>query len=233
MLLLPLFALLAFLSGAVILFAVLSVLRAVGAFGGGATSPQWLPPTVSGAFQTWGEARTVCAALRDPVYHGANFALIVVGTIGIALFSASLWVSLALAIAYLCATLVFFLRIYGVWACQSCYYIREAHTPLPKYRATEEWSFKLRYRSAVLAWYVLAWVWPMTLMAYGGWELGRTVEVYLFAAMAVFGAIVFAPVVGLRICAICRVNTLGMCPMPWKDLVMPERPHQTTGTQHG
>lgn len=56
MLLLPILALLAFLGGAVILFSVMFVLRAVGAFRGRPASPQWLPLTLSGAFGTWGDA---------------------------------------------------------------------------------------------------------------------------------------------------------------------------------
>jgi hypothetical protein len=217
--LLALFALLAFLLGVALLLSVMWLLRAAGALGRPMAIPPWLPLTLSGAFERWGDSRTVCAARRDPVYHGANLTLVGIGTLGIALFSASAWLNLALAMAYLGSSVVFFLVIYVALACQSCYYVREAHTPLPEYRATEERAFKLRYRSAILTWCLLVWVCPMTLMAYGAWELERTIELPLLAAMTVFAATVFVPVLALRVCDGCRINTLGMCPMPWKNLV--------------
>lgn len=223
MLLLLLLALLALLAGPVIFFSVLFVLRALGAYGAGADSKQWLPVTRSGAFGTWGDPQKVCSAIRDRVYWGANLTMVSVGAVGLALFSGSLWMNLALAAAYLGATFLFFLKVYGAWACQPCYYTREAHVPLTEYQATEERSFKLRYRSAIFTWYVLAWVWPVTLMGYAAWELGRTIEVVPLAAMVVALGIVFTPVLSLRVCRICRINSLGMCPMPWKDIVMPER----------
>ena len=217
--LLALFALLAFLLGVVLLLSVMWLLRAVGALGRQMPIPHWLPLTLSGVFDRWGDSQAVCAARRDPVYHGANLALVGLGTIGIAIFSASTWTNIALAVAYLGASVVFFLVIYGAWACRSCYYVRETHTPLPEYREAEERAFKLRYRSAILAWCLLVWVCPMTLMAYGAWELERTIELPLLAAMTVFAATVFVPVLALRVCNGCRINTLGICPMPWKSLV--------------
>jgi hypothetical protein len=217
--LLALFSLLAFLLGAVLLFSVMGLLRALGALGRPTVTPHWLPLTLSGEVERWGDARTVCAARRDPVYHGANLGLVGLGTLGIAVFSYSTWVNIAIAVAYLGASLVFFLVIYGAWACQSCYYVREAHTPLPEYRATEERAFNLRYRSAILTWSVLVWVWPMTLMAYGAWALERSIELPLLGAMTAFAASIFVPVLAVRICNTCRINTLGMCPMPWKGLV--------------
>ena len=217
--LLVLFALLAFLLGVCLVLSVMWLLRAVGALGRPMAKPQWLPPTLSGAFDRWGDSQTVCAARRDPVYHGANLALVVIGTLGIAVFSASTWMNIAFAVAYLGASMVFFLRIYGAWACQSCYYVREATTPLPDYRVAEERAFKLRYRSAILTWCLLVWAFPITLMAYGAWELKRTIELPLLVAMTAFATTVFVPVLALRICNTCRINTLGMCPMPWKSLV--------------
>jgi len=230
MLVLPLLALLALLGGPVIFFSILFVLRAAGAFGAGPDSREWLPLTRSGAFGTWGDPQKACPAIRDRVYWGANLAVVSVGAVGLALFSSSLWVNLALAAAYLGATFLYFRKVYGVWACQPCYYFREAHVPLTEYQGTEERTFKLRYRLAIFTWYVLAWVWPVTLMAYAAWELGRTVEVVPLAVMVVALATVFTPVLSLRVCKICRINSLGMCPMPWKDIVMPERAYQATET---
>lgn len=217
--LLALFAVLAFLLGVFLLLSVMWLLRAVGALGRPMATPDWLPPTLSGAFNRWGDSRVVCTARRDPVYHGANLALVGLGTLGIAVFSTSTWLNISLALAYLGASVVFFLVTYVALACQSCYYVREAHTPLPDYQATEERAFKLRYRSAILIWCLLVWVFPMTLMAYGAWELGRTIELPLLAAMTVFAATVFVPVLALRVYSPCRINTLGICPMPWKGLV--------------
>ncbi len=219
MTLLALFALLSFLLGVALLLSDMWFLRAVGALGRQMPIPDWLPLTRSGVFDRWGDARRVCAAQRDPMYLGANLGLVGLGTLGIAVFSASAWTNLALAVAYLGASVVFFLVVYGAWACRSCYYVREAHTPLPEYRAAEERGFKLRYRSALLAWCLLVWAFPMTLMAYGAWELERAIELPLLAAMTVFAATVFVPVLALRICNTCRINTLGMCPMPWRGLV--------------
>ena len=217
--LLALFALLAFLLGVFLLLFVMWLLRMAGALGRPMATPDWLAPTLSGAFGRWGDSRVVCAARRDPVYHGANLGLVGLGTLGIALFSASIWLNLAIALAYLVASVVFFLVTYVSLACQPCYYVREAHTPLPEYRAVEERAFKLRYRSAILIWCLLVWTFPMTLMAYGAWGLGRSIELPLLAAMTVFAATVFVPVLALRVCNSCRINILGMCPMPWKNLV--------------
>jgi hypothetical protein len=228
---LALFALLAFLLGVALLLSVMGLLRAVGALGRPLATPPWLPLTLSGTFERWGDSRVVCAARRDPVYHGANLGLVAIGTLGIAVFSASAWVNIAVAAAYLGASVVFFLVTYPSWACESCYYVREAHASLPEYRATEQRAFNLRYRSAIFTWCLLVWVWPMTLMAYGARVLGRTIEFPLLAAMVVFAAAIFVPVLALRICDTCRINTLGMCPMPWQGLVA--RPGKPEGTGSG
>jgi hypothetical protein len=217
--LLALFAVLAFLFGVFLLLFVMWLLRAVGALGRPMATPDWLSPTLSGECGRWGDSRVVCAARRDPVYHGSNLALVAIGTLGIAVFSGSIWLNLALALAYLGASMVYFLVTYVALACQPCYYVREAHTPLPEYRANEERAFKLRYRLAILIWCLLVWAFPITLMAYGVWGLGRAIELPLLAAMTLFAGIVFVPVLALRVCNSCRINTLGMCPMPWKGLV--------------
>jgi hypothetical protein len=69
---LALFALLAFLLGVGLLLSVMWLLRMAGAVGRPMSTPDWLPLTLSGVFERWGDSRTVCAARRDPVFHRAT-----------------------------------------------------------------------------------------------------------------------------------------------------------------